>query len=81
MPPTGIADRHRAERVAVVAAADGEHALAGRGRASAAGELQRDLDRDRPGVGEEHVLQRPGVMATRRWARRTRRLVGRARRT
>ena len=56
-----VTHRHRAERVAVIAAADGEHP----GLAWQAGglpvlhrHLQGDFDTDRARVGEEHVPQR-----------------------
>ncbi len=53
----GVTDRHRAEGVAVVAAAQGEQACASRaGRLEA--DLDRHLDRDRSRVGEEDVLER-----------------------
>ncbi len=59
-PADRVADRHRAERVAVVAAADREQASA-LGMADRALVLQSHLDRHlhrhRAGVGEEHVLQ------------------------
>ena len=57
-----VAHAHAAERVAVVAAADGQHP-GPLGAADAAlvlqHHLQRDLDADRAGVGEEDVLE-PG---------------------
>ena len=60
-PAHRVGDRHRRERVAVVAAADGEQPGAwppGR-ELELQRHLHRDLDRHRPGVGEEHVLE-PG---------------------
>ncbi len=58
----GVADAHRGERVAVVAAAPGHQPVTG-GLAAAAPVLQRHLDRDldrhRAGVAEEHRVQ-PG---------------------
>ncbi len=56
-----IADRHRAERVAVVAATHGQQARALRVAARALelqAQLDRHLHRDRPRVREEHRLQR-----------------------
>ena len=60
-PADRVGDGHRREGVAVVAAADGQEAgaaLTGREVELQSG-LHRDLDRDRPGVGEEDVLH-PG---------------------
>jgi hypothetical protein len=53
-PALGIAHRHRAERVPVVAAADRQQPPAP-GRLER--QLERNLDRDRPGIGEEHVVK------------------------
>ena len=58
-----IAHRHRAEGVAVVAAPDGQKARAPvvpPGALKLQAHLDRDLDRHRPGVGEEHDIQRNG---------------------
>ena len=57
-PADGVADRHRAERVAVVAAADGQQPSRRSPCQYCRTQLDRDLDRDRPGVGEEHVIER-----------------------
>ena len=60
-PPLGVAERHRAQRVAVVAPAPGEQPVAPRAPAPALvleAHLHRHLHRHRPGVGEEDVLQR-----------------------
>ena len=57
----GIADRHRAERVAVIGAAQREQALAARLPARLPvleRELDRDLDRDRARVAQEYALER-----------------------
>ena len=52
-----VADRHRAEGVAVIAAAQRQQAGASRAGGLQA-HLDRDLDGDRAGVGEEDVLER-----------------------
>jgi len=55
-----IADRHRPEGVAVVAAAKGEEAGAPRNppvEPELKGHLQRDLDGHRPGIRKEHVVE------------------------
>ena len=76
-----IADRHRGEGVAVVAAAQRQEAAA-LGAAVGLGELQRDLqrhlDRHRAGIAEEHPSEPPA--RERRQPRRQprRRLVGQA---
>ncbi len=60
--PHGVAHAHRAERVAVVAAADGEHPRALRTTDPALvleDHLEGDLHADRARVGQEHVLE-PG---------------------
>ena len=55
-PAVGVAHAHARERVAVIAAPDGEHPPpAG---LSLPGHLHRDLDRHRPRVGQEHLIQR-----------------------
>ena len=57
-----VADAHRAEGVAVVAAAPGQQPVLGRASARPLvlqAHLDRDLDRHRAGVGEEDVLE-PG---------------------
>ena len=73
-PADRVADGHRAERVAVVAAAHGQQPRA-LGLAARALKLQaqldRDLDGDRAGVGEEHPSSPSGASSTRRSARRT----------
>ena len=51
-----VAHRHRAEGVAVVSAAKTQQPRAPRARCLQA-HLDRHLDRDRPGIGEEDVLQ------------------------
>ena len=55
-----IGDRHGAERVAVIAAAEAHEAVA----LALPGiepvldrHLHRDLDRDRAGIGEEHAVE------------------------
>ncbi len=73
-----VAHGHRSERVAVIAAAHRQQARA-RGASDRAlvlqAQLDRDLDRDRPRVGEEDASRRSGVSSSRRSASRTRRLV------
>ena len=58
-PTDRVGDRHRGERVSVVATADGEEpgATPPRRHVPLEGHLHRDLDGHRPGVGEEHVLE------------------------
>ena len=59
-PAVGVAHAHRAERVAVVAAAPGHQPVLARTSARALvleAHLDRDLDRHRARVGEEHVLE------------------------
>ena len=59
-PALGVAHGHAAGGVAVVAAAHGQHPRAARPATTALRlqrHLQRDLDRHRPGVGQEDVLQ------------------------
>ena len=78
-PADRVADRHRAERVAVVAAAHGQQPPA-LGVALRPLELQaqldRDLDRDRAGVGKEHLLQPVGSDLHEALRQEHRRLVG-----
>ena len=57
-PADGIAEGHRAESVAVVAAPDGQHPRPSRPGLEA--HLQGHFHGDRTGIGEEHVLKRLG---------------------
>ena len=57
----GVADAHRRERVAVVAAADREEPRPAGARLRLPRHLHRHLDRDGPGVGEEDVGE-PGQL-------------------
>jgi hypothetical protein len=73
-----VAQRHRAERVAVIAAPDRQKPRALRPPERALvlqAHLDRHLDRHRSGVGEEHRSSPSGAISSRRSARRTRRLV------
>ena len=79
-PADRVADAHRRERVAVVAAADGEHPppRTPGSRVHLPGHLERHLDRHRAGVGEEHVLQPVGRELQQPSPQRDGRLVGEA---
>ncbi len=62
-PALGVAHRHRLPGVAVVAATPGQQPLlarAAQGTPVLQAHLDRDLDRDRPGVGEKDMLQAVG---------------------
>ena len=83
-PRHRVADRHRPERVAVIAPAQREHppSLGASARLPVLErELERDLDRDRPGIREKDALEPARRHFGEALAETDGRLVGQARQT